>query len=194
MMCVWIDQVCKNIANQGAHSTFINEFVRINIHPDQQVIKNCQPGTKQDWTHPEFLKKVWIDVMTAHSTVFKYQPNFTYEKIWQNIISIPLVAANTYDKLFLQMLHEEQVELQITSLACFTEWLLFEGLVRHMQEKNLKMEFGALYVKHVSDSVYHAHNMVSEWRPVFRKYKISYNLFFESSGRTTITPGLLQLC
>lgn len=191
-MKIWIDQVGRNIANQAAHSTFINEFVRINIHPDHQIIKNCKPTRDEDWTHPEFLNRVWIEVISAHSTVFKYQPNFTYEKVWQNDISIPLVAANTLDKLFLQMLHEEQVELQITSHACFTEWCLFEGLVRHMQKNNLQMEFSVLYFSHVSESIYHAHNMVQEWRPVFRKFKVSYNFFFESTGRTLITPCILQ--
>ena len=197
MMDGWISHLVANpFYKTNQHYIFKHEFLKLNISPDEEVLKHLKPRENQKWNCPEFLSNVWVEVLSAKGTSFCQTPDFTYEKICE--MDFHHLEDEAIDKLFVKMLHEEAVEYGKTNARIFEHWMQLEGVTRYLKKHQKTLKFCPAFQQ--SQVRHTIRNLVNQWRPVFRQVKIPYSLWYDIAGKyllqedVLITEGIVRPC
>ena len=181
MMNGWINYLVSNPSyKSNPQFIFKQEFLKCNISPDEEVLRELTPEDNQSWNCPEFLSKVWEEILSADKTSFVQTPDFTFEKICE--MEFHHLAPNCIDKLYVKMLHEEAVEYGRTQLKILEHWLQVEGITRYLKKHGKILQFCSTFHMHKSASIYKIRSLVNHWRHCFRQTKIPYQIWFEIAG------------
>ena len=196
MMDGWINYLVSNPCYKANQQyLFKDEFLKCNISPDEEVLRKLKPDENQTWNCPEFLSKVWEEVLSADGTSLTHTPDFTFEKICE--MEFHHLAPNRVDKLFVKMMHEEAVEYGRTHLKILEHWMQVEGVTRLFKNHAKILQYCDTFNIHKSESIYKIRILVNHWRHCFRQTKIPYETWFQIAGEyfledVSITEGIVR--